>query len=153
MVYQFDPELNPNGKDFLKQWGCYFCSLLKIAESQHGRKFGATEVYAIYLAAMQTGIVQKEVYDELGKPKDGCTVLDPDALLKLAGGKGKVRQVDGAGYRCAANEKQILHFFNPRTNFRHFVVGDGNGKVSWDPLENSVTAREGSVTDQRIVAE
>lgn len=150
MVYQFDPELNPNGKTFIKEWGCYFCDLLKIAEDQHGRKFGSSEVYAIYLAAMQTGIVQKEEWED-GKPKDGCTVYDPDALLKLAGGKGTVRKVDGASYQCAPNEKQILQFHNPRTGYYHFVVGDGKGKVTWDSLENSVTVREGMIVSQRIV--
>ena len=147
MVYQFDPELGP----FLKEWGCYFCSLLRIVEEQTGKKFGAQETRAIYIASMMTGIISKEVYDENGKPLDGCTVLDPDTLIHIAGGKGTVRKVDGSGYQVATGESQVLRFHNPRTGFAHFVVGDGKGKVKWDPLESSVTVREGQIVDQRII--
>lgn len=151
MVYQFDPELNPNGLNFIKEWGCYFCALLKIAEETRGRKFSAQEAYSVYLAAQYTGIVQKEEFNDDGTIKDGCTVYDPDALLHLAGGQGSVRKVSGASYRCAPNERQILRFYNPSTGYRHFVVGDGKGGVDWDPLEKSKTAREGYIEEQRII--
>jgi len=153
MVYQFDPELNPNGLNFMKEWGCYFCSLLKIAEDQRGRKFSAKEAYSVYLAAMYTGVVQKEEFKDDGTIKDGVTVNDPDALLRIAGGKGTVRKVDGAGYQCAPGERQILRFYNPATGYKHFVVGDGKGKVDWDPLEKSNTVKNGYVVEQRIIKE
>lgn len=149
MVYQFDPEMNP-GKNFMKEWGCFVCSILRLAEDIRGKKFGATEAYSVYLAAMQTGIVQKEEWKD-GKEKDGCTVYDPDALLKLAGGQGKFRKVDGASYQCAANEKQILLFHNPGTGVYHFVVGDGKGNVVWDPYERSKTVREGKIVSQWVL--
>lgn len=152
MVYQFDPELNPNGLNFIKEWGCYFCALLKIAEDQRGHKFSAQEAYAVYLAAQYTGIVQKEEFNADGTIKDGCTVYDPDALLRLAGGSGSVRKVSGAGYQCLANERQILRFYNPQTGYRHFVVGDGKGKVDWDSLEKSNTVKNGYIEEMRIIS-
>lgn len=148
MVYQFDPELGP----FIKEWGCYFCCILKVAEEQRGKKIGGVEARSIYLAAMMTNIVQKEVYDKVtGLPKDGVTVEKPEELLVLAGGKGKIRKVDGALYRATPDEFQILKFYNPATKYSHFVVGDGMGKVTWDPLENSNTVAHGFIIEQRIV--
>lgn len=147
MVLQTDKELGA----FINEWGCYFCSLLAVAEEQRKKVFEAHEVMSIYLAAMHVGIISKEVWDENGRPKDGCTVLDPDALLRLAGGKGSVRKVDGSGYKAATGEWQILRFHNQRTGFSHFVLGDGNGKVRFDPLGHSVTVKEGRVVDQRII--
>jgi hypothetical protein len=147
MVLQTEKELGA----FINEWGCYLCSLLAVAEEQRKKTFEAHEVMSIYLAAMHVGIVSREVWDDKGKPADGCTILDPDALLRLAGGKGTVRKVDGSGYQASSGESQVLCFHNPRTGFYHFVVGDGKGKVKWDPLENSVTVREGHVVNQRII--
>ena len=56
----------------------------------------------------------------------------------------------GADVKCAKNQREILQWFNKRTNFKHFTCGDGEGHCTYDPLGESVSVREGSVLSKRI---
>lgn len=61
--------------------------------------------------------------------------------------------VNGLVYKAETNttgKKQIARFYNPRTGFSHFVIAKPDGRVVYDPLENSVTVKEGFIQDWRI---
>lgn len=57
-------------------------------------------------------------------------------------------------YKCDHNptdKEQIARFYNPRTGYSHFVVASPDGIVVYDPLEESVTVKEGLLQDWRII--
>ena len=56
----------------------------------------------------------------------------------------------GAEVKCSKNQREILQWFNKRTNFKHFTCGDGEGHCTYDPLGESVSVREGYVLSKRI---
>lgn len=154
MTYQDDKILGP----YINEWGCNFSSVLKIAEDQRGNPIYPQEELDIYKIAMDTGILQKEVKSPDGSPLDGCTVYDYESLFKLAGGKGVYLGKMDASHECKPGEREILEWFNPRTNFKHFTVGDGKGHCAWDPIGHStntndghsVTVKEGKVLSKRV---
>ena len=44
----------------------------------------------------------------------------------------------------------IALWFNPRTNFHHFVLMNKDGTVRWDPIFNSKTVEEGVIESWRL---
>lgn len=56
----------------------------------------------------------------------------------------------GAEVECSQNQREILQWYNKRTNFKHFTCGDGKGHCTYDPLGESVSVREGYVLSKRI---
>jgi hypothetical protein len=120
--------------------GCYYFSLLRLV----GFESQALEMYESATAA-RAGT--KPIMD-----KD-CYINDPSALLKLAvGGEWKVRH-ELADYMPTDGELEILRFERVITGatLSHFVVGDGKGKVAYDPLGKSQTVRLGKLVSKRIV--
>ena len=120
--------------------GCYYFSLLHIGDAENR----ALELYELTTA---TRPKNKPIMD-----KD-CYINDPPALLKLAiGGEWAVRH-ELADYIPVEGEREILRFERVITGatLSHFVVGDGKGKVAYDPLGKSQTVRLGKLVSKRIV--
>lgn len=120
--------------------GCYYFSILHIIKSEE-------EALSFYntLTAWRPGR-DKPIMD-----KD-CFINDPAALLKLVdGGEWDIRY-EPAEYMPVDGEFEILRFERVITGatLSHFVVGDGKGKVAYDPLGNSQTVRLGKLVSKRI---
>lgn len=117
----------------LGEYGCYFLSIVHIAENITGRRIDAI---AAYIDAFERKMIDNE-----------ATVLNPGAVISmLTGGKYTVRH-EGSTYKTAPNEYEVLVF---KAKFTHYVAGDGTGRVSYDPLGNSNTVATGSIVEKRI---
>lgn len=134
MLRQTDERLNP-----IRTWGCYFCSILALDEQVYGKTYSPEEILRLWYKNWTEDDIDIE-----------STVRDPQGLLDDLSGKLVFDGARGPEYRTARDEWEILQFYNDRTGYKHFVLGDGHGRCAWDPIQNSVTAREGRVIGKRI---
>ena len=121
------------GKD-----GCYFLSLLYLAERQMGSRIDPLEAYELAVAK--------------GFLKADCFVMNPSAILELyIPGTWTVFH-EKPDYRPGSGELEILRFERGEgaEAAAHFVVGDGQGRVAFDPYGESRTVREGRLASKRI---
>ena len=145
MILQTDKNLNAE----IAAFGCYFCSCLAHAEKATGKTFNAEDVLGIWGKAKANGILGAE-----------CFVNDPIGLLALVGVKlnGVFKAENSAtpsGYGF-----ELLHFHRASDTpagmgnamHDHFVLGDGAGKVAFDPLGQSNTVKYGYLQNKRIFA-
>jgi len=51
---------------------------------------------------------------------------------------------------CKEGEFEILDWFNPQRGKRHFTAGNGRGYVTYDPMGESLTVKEGFLRSKRI---
>ena len=74
-----------------------------------------------------------------------CFLNNPAAILSAMTGKTWCLRKETSGYTALAGELEILRFErkNRRSILSHFVVGDGAGKVTYDPYGESRTVHEG----------
>lgn len=106
----------------------------------------------IWQNAIAKGIISGDVNKD-GDMDDGneLLILDKDKLLRLAG--IDMRYI-GSFAPNAVTKQDGVYFigemFNARTNFTHFVGLDKDLKVEYDPIENSITAREGVLKSVRV---
>lgn len=120
----------------LGEYGCYFLSLVRMAEGITQKRIDAVDVY---LDALEKKWTDGEV-----------TMLDPSAILDyMTGIKFSVRK-ENADYQAKDGEYEVLLYTNGAYN--HFVLGDGNGGTAYDPLGDSRTAASGRITGKRIFA-
>lgn len=112
--------------------GCYFLSLLSVAEEACGRKIDLID--AVNLARRRK-LVEEKFY-----------VLDPCALLSaLAGGRWTRKVVETLG-EVKDNEYTVAKWRNERTGFTHFR------RRYFDTLESSVTVKEGRIVGYYVFA-
>jgi hypothetical protein len=130
--------------------GCYFLSILKLAEKWGGPRRDALLEYENAVGRGTLG--------------NDCMVLDAGRLLSILTNNGWTCLKAGPGhelpltYQCAsAEELEILRYERPvepgdtaSSERAHFVVGDGQGKLSWDPYGESRTVRVGKVVSKRV---
>jgi hypothetical protein len=137
-IYQTDAEFPPD----IRSYGCYFLSLL----FQLDRLFS--------LGIMDHKIIQA-IYEAESKDFDlgpECYISNPKGLANhVARGKTDFLGRFDRFYVCRENEFEVCRWFNPNTDFGHFVAGDGKGNVIYDPIEGgSRTVREGYLESKRI---
>ena len=120
----------------LGECGCYFLSLVQVAERLTGKRIDAVEAYLDALIKKRT---------------DGeATMLDPAAVLSaMAGGIWTVRK-ETPDYVPRDGETEVLVFQSGA--YTHFVLGNGAGGVLYDPLGNSNTVAHGRIIGKRIFA-
>lgn len=149
---------DPSFPEAIRRWGCYFFSILCQAEIKRGKAFPKEEILAIYKAAMQTGIIDRERVAKDGTLTDGCTVLDPVALFTLAGVRVHSVAKSDPVVPCPADGIEILVYRREantpagaqNASHTHFVAGDGSGGIRFDPLGKSLTVKYGSLQGKRI---
>ena len=134
MIRQTDERLNP-----IRTWGCYFCSILAMDEDVYGKPYTVNEILDIWFRNWTENDLDIE-----------SSVQNPQGLLDDLSGKLEFVGKLGPEYQTKPEEKEILVFHNERTNYTHYVYGDGYGRCKWDPILNSVTVREGRVIGKRI---
>lgn len=115
--------------------GCYFLSLIYIAEKITGR---TVDVIGCYEDCLKRGYI-----------KEDCFINDPARIIKLVTGKTcTFHRVDGEHYEAKANEHVIALWERP--GYKHFVVM-GEDKVEYDPLGESQTVKRGRITGYRVI--
>jgi hypothetical protein len=118
--------------------GCYFLSIVHLAELYTGKYIDA---YDAYKAAIK------------GKTlRDDCFVLEPAALLRMLTGVAWAVTKEPKEYQATKGEQEILYFERNDTmqTWGHFVVGDGFGLVAYDPYGDSQTVKKGALFSKRI---
>jgi hypothetical protein len=127
--------------------GCYFLSLMQVAEGISSAYLGPIHEAA---EAIENGTLGPD-----------CFVKDASAIMSsltrqrfevVKAGPGHSLPLD---YILATGEREILRFerADPAGGepIAHFVVGDGSGKVAWDPWPNSQTVALGALISRRII--
>ena len=135
----------------LGESGCYFLSLCKIAEESPGRAM--IDPLVAFFSCLGLGAIGEDAY-----------VSDAAACYAfIAGLPAASVQVLKAGpghplplyYKVLLGEREILRFERPNPAggdpLAHFVVGDGSGRVAWDPWPGSLTVAQGQLVSRRII--
>ena len=123
--------------------GCYFLSICKASGD------ACIDVIEEYRDSVASGALGAD-----------CYVQDPARIMaQLVGGSWEVIKA-GPGhplpleYVCKAVEREILRYERPVAPGEepaHFVLGDGNGHVVFDPWGDSATVRDGHLASKRIL--
>jgi len=118
----------PRQAQFLKigNDGCYFLSILHLAENFTGTYIDAYQAYLQAIRAKQL--------------LENCFVRDPAALMhKLTDFDWVVIKQD-LTYELMPGELEITRYeknVSPTQTLTHFVVTDGRGKIIYDPMGGS----------------
>jgi hypothetical protein len=134
MYRQNDPEVNMLGR-----FGCYFFSILYLDQKVSGKEYTPIEINKVWFKNWNDGDMDVET-----------TILNPNGLCKDLSGQLEFVGKYPASYKVGLGEYEILRFVRKSDGYVHFVVGDGNNKVEFDPWENSRTVREGYIESKRI---
>ena len=134
MAVQVTTESRQSVAKTLGEYGCYFLSVVKLAEEITGKRIDAVEAFVRFH--------EKKYLD------NEATMLNPEAILsELTGKRFSVRK-ESAEYKTTEREHEILLFANAK--YQHFVLGNGKGAVFYDPLGSSNTVATGSLVGKRI---
>ena len=132
MIYQTDDAFGPD----IRHFGCYFLSLIH----ELNRLFGLPMldhkvIELIYQHEKADGDMGDEAFIE--NPQGVCDHIIP--------GKVKFLGKFAFDYKPAPNQFEIQCWYNPATEFRHFVA------PGYDPIQGgSRTLREGHIESKRI---
>lgn len=118
--------------------GCYMLSIIHIAEDETGHYIDA---YQTYLDTNRSGMVGPD-----------CFVNDPDVLMSLLTGHKWSMSKETADYVCKPGEREVLRYEWQEVSVLHghFVVGDGSGKVEYDPFPSCNVVANGKLVSKRI---
>ncbi len=125
----------------LGEGGCYFFSLCYLAERISG--YDTDPLDALDLA-IKSRFAQANCY------------LDyPDRILSMLTHKEWTVTHEGKDYQPKNGECEVLRYEwkRPGTTLSHFVVGDGNGGIEYDPLHSlglSPVIQNGHLVSKRI---
>lgn len=125
----------------LGEEGCYFLSLLWIAERELGRDLDALAVF--------------DEAKRRGWAGEDCYMANPAQMMtELLGKPCTVRKSWDFSEPLKANEREVRCFKRDLTGvtYYHFVAVDGDGSVAYDPLEDSNTVKHGKPQSRRILA-
>lgn len=118
----------------LGESGCYFLSLVELAEEITQSRIDAVDVY--------------EKATKNGWMDDEATMMYPASVLSFMTGLKFSMEKQSPDYVTDETQYEILVFRNG--NYTHFVLGNGKGGVKYDPLGNSNTVRNGAIVGKRI---
>ncbi|MCK9171666.1 MAG: DUF261 domain-containing protein [Treponema sp.] len=118
----------------LGESGCYFLSILFLAERISGKKI---DPLATFIECCEKGIIDK----------DG-TILDAGKVMSTLTGLSFSAKKENADYKPQQGEFEVLVFNNEK--YTHFVAGDSKGAVACDPLGHSNTVATGKIIGKRI---
>lgn len=119
--------------------GCYFLSLVFIAEKMLGHEI---DVFALYDKCLKSGWADED-----------CYMQNPAAMMThLLGKPVEIRKSYDLDYKLKVNEREISCYERKATGvtYYHFVV-TANGTVIYDPLGESRTVSEGTPVSKRIL--
>lgn len=132
MILQTDNRL----PKLVNRYGCYFMSLLFLANKYTGFKLSTTVIVKLYNNFIEMGYMDKN-----------CYIQNPDRILSNLGLNGVYAQRhDPPKYKCKHDEIEILCLQYP--TYTHFVVGDGLGHIAYNPM--GITAPNYFLKSKRI---
>jgi hypothetical protein len=142
-IYQTDPYWDQYKEDE-HEW-CFFLSIIYLVAWK-------LSVDCWHHDTIQQIWSQAELFHDLDA--DGATVLDTQALADLIAGPGRITYMGSElpTYQLGTNEAEILCWHIDGATYNHFVVGDGNHKVAYDPwdADGSAAVKRGSIINTRI---
>ena len=120
------------------RYGCYFLSIVEAAERETGKNF---PIMSTFLDMSKRGYIGEDSY-----------ILAPDRIMTELTGKAYAVRHESKSYKAKAGEIEILRYEWRRKGdvSAHFVLGDGNGRVAFDPLDGANTVKNGVVESKRI---
>ena len=138
MIFQTDPEFEPD----IQHFGCYFLSLLW----QLNRLLGVPDL---------DHKVIEVIYNHEKEDKDMASeafIQNPQGLVDfIAPGKVHFVGKQDKAYQCQPGEFAVQCWYNPATDFHHFVAEGSDGGVGYDPIQGgSRTVREGAIDSKRV---
>lgn len=133
-VYQTDEQF----PEEIQKFGCCFMTILYHLDKELTHE----KVLRLFEHCKKNGVLGEE-----------CFVQDPQGLCNLYGTaiyKGWARK----DYKCSPNEFEQLVYVWKEKEFTHFVAGDGQGNVAYDPInyggQGSNTVKNGYLESKRI---
>ena len=118
MILQTDNRLNKQ----INMYGCYFMSLLFIANRHIGYKLSTTVITKLYTD-----------FIELGFMESNCFINDGDGILNYLGLECRyTNKHESPDYETSHKQIEILCLKYP--SYKHFVVGDGFGNIAYNPM-------------------
>lgn len=123
------------------KWGCYFLSIIYLAERITGTRIDAVVAYEQCVGEGWLG--------------PDCFVTRPDKIIGyLTGKEWRVRH-EARAYRPTDDELVIFRYERATTmqNLAHFVVGSQSGEIVYDPYGESQTVQHGRLASMRIFSE
>lgn len=121
-------------------YGCYFMSLLYVRSIPYSELPTLDELFKYYDTFVSKGWMDVD-----------CYVKYPLTILGYLTGKKYSVKKDVVLDTSA--DIIIGRWYNPTTNFHHFVVMDKYGTVVWDSLGDSNTVKGGIVESYRLFYE
>jgi len=134
MILQKDPRLRKE----IQEWGCYLMSIFWFVNKFTNLPVSPDIINGIYDKLLLAGYINEE-----------CEILNPQAIFEFL----KMPVIyhdrhDPPDYKCQRNEFEILEW--RYDGIRHFVAGNGQGVVTYDPMGCSRTVRYGKLHSKRI---
>lgn len=127
-------------------YGCYFMSLLYVSLHTYVRNIPHSE-----LTSLDELLKYYDTFIKKCWMTSDCYVKDPCAILEYL--TGKKYSVKKAVVLDTSADIIIGRWYNPTTNFHHFVVMDRNNNVIWDSLGDSSTVKNGVIESYRLLYE
>ncbi|MGP1459157.1 MAG: DUF261 family protein [Treponema sp.] len=120
------------------RYGCYFLSIVEAAEKKTGKSF---PILPTFLDMKKRGYIGEDSY-----------VLAPDRIMSELTGKAYAVRHESRSYKAKDGEIEILRYEWRRKGetSAHFVLGDGSGRVAFDPLDGANTVKNGVIESKRI---
>ncbi len=116
------------------EYGCYYLAVIHLAEELTKKRIDAID---FFVQALEKKWVDHE-----------ATMLQPAEILGNLTKNRFIVVKEDISYQPKNAEYEILLFENG--NYCHFVLGDGTGKVAYDPLGVSNTVANGKLAGKRI---
>ena len=137
---------------YINKYGCFFmCIVYYYAIWLKHPEPTYFELNEIWDTAIERGIISGDLNNDGDLDDSGeCLIGDKVKLLSLAGIKARYELVD-AQYTIKPGEYAIAEMYNAKTKFTHFVVIDAKRNIVYDPIKNSITARDGVIKTIRIL--
>lgn len=139
MILQTDPRLSPD--PWWKESGCSLMSIFFFVNKFTNYPFDIETILALGDQFRKHGYVSEEFFIQ---DWEGCFNFFPKINVIYTN-----RHEDPSRI-CKPREFEILQWYNPETGLKHFTSGDGRGHVTYDPLGESITARDGFLSSKRI---
>jgi len=141
MIVQQDPYLKP----LIQKFGCYYMCILFIVNRHTRKGFDRKVINDLYDFFIGLDWMEKD-----------CYVKHPVEIFNYLGFPVSSIRVEGRDYICDDDEIEILRFERSYERagvvitYGHFVCGNGNGCVTFDPSGISNAVRLGYLESKRI---
>ena len=134
MILQRDARLNAA----IHKFGCYMMDILFLCNKYKNVELSAGDINDLYILFIDAKYMDEE-----------CFINDPASIFGFMGlPVYYYDRHDSPDYMCGKDEIEILHF--QYIDWKHFVTGDGQGHVAYDPYGMSKAVRLGELKDKRV---